>query len=157
MIFEVVYYSRSGNTGKVAGAIARELGVTARDIKTVGVLSPDAFVFLGTGCYGAVLPKDIGEFLKRNRFNGRKIALFTTSAFGADVERNLIKNKVTYMGAEIVYSYSCLGQWMSIKKQHPTSEELEKAREFARSMVLQEYPQIAEMQPLAAAAAIPGR
>jgi len=143
-MFEVVYYSKSGNTKKVAGVIAQELGVTARDIKNTGVIPSDRFIFLGTGCYGAVLPKSIGEFMNRNRFSGRKIALFTTSAFGSVTERNAIKNKVTDLGAEVVYSYSCVGRWMSMKKQHPTPEEMEKAREFARQVAARESPRKAD-------------
>jgi flavodoxin len=149
MMFEVVYYSRSGNTEKVAGAIARELGVTARDVRTAGILPPNAFVFLGTGCYGTVLPGAFTGFMKQNRFDGREIALFTTSAFGSEAERSLIREKVTGLGAEIKYSYSCLGRWMSVKKQHPTPEELEKAREFARQVIARQSCHESEIQKAA--------
>jgi len=36
-MFEVVYFSRTGNTKKVAEAMAAELKVTAKDVKTAGV------------------------------------------------------------------------------------------------------------------------
>ncbi len=131
-MFEVVYFSRTGNTRKVAEAIADELGVTARNIKAIDKLSPDSFVFLGTGCYGAVLPKDITIFLKRNQFKGRKIALFTTSCFGSVSERSLLEKQIGNQGTEITDNFYCLGHWMTLKKSHPNQQELENARSYAR-------------------------
>jgi flavodoxin len=151
-MFEVVYYSMGGNTRKVAEAIADELSVTAKDIKTVDTLSGDSFIFLGTGCYGAVLPKDITDFIERNQLNGRKIALFTTSAFGWGKELVVVEKQIRDKGVNIAGRFNCYGQFLAVKRGHPDREDLEKARVFARSMVVREYPQIAEMEPLAAAA-----
>jgi flavodoxin len=151
-MFEVVYYSRSGNTRKVAEAIADELWATAKNIQNVDTLPQDAFIFLGSGCYGSVMVKEIADFIERNRFQGRKIALFTTSAFGWGKELSIMEKHILDKGVIIAGRFNCFGQFLSVKKGHPDMEELEKAREFARLMILQEYPQIAEMQPLAAAA-----
>jgi flavodoxin len=140
-MFEVVYFSRTGNTKKVAEAIAAELKVTAKDIKTAGLLPKDAFIFLGTGCYGATLPKEIGAFMQKNSFRGRIIALFTTSAFGSIAERNLIEKQLTEKGAIITHNYKCFGHFLSMKKEHPTPQELEKAKEFARTVAVTLFPQ----------------
>lgn len=140
-MFEVVYYSKTGNTRKVAEAIAAELNVTAKDVKTTGVLPKDAFIFLGTGCYGATLPKEIEKFQKLNKFNGRIIALFTTSAFGSVMERNLIEKQLTGNGAIITHNFRCFGHFLKMKKAHPTPQELEKAREFARTVAVTLFPQ----------------
>ncbi len=153
-MFEVVYYSRGGNTRKVAEAIAGELGTAARNIKTVGTLPEDSFIFLGTGCYGAVLVKEIADFIERNHLQGRKIVLFTTSAFGWGKEVKVMENHLLNKGVNIVGHFSCLGQFLAINIGHPKADDLVKAREFARSMVLQEYPQMAEIQPLAAVAGV---
>jgi flavodoxin len=144
-MFEVVYYSKTGNTKKVAEAIAAELKVTAKNVKTAGTIAPDAFVFLGTGCYGATLPAEIEKFLKKNKFNGhsngRIMALFTTSAFGSVAERNLIEKQITAQGAIITHNFKCFGRFLTAKKGHPTDDELQKAREFARTVTLTMYPQ----------------
>jgi flavodoxin len=150
-MFEVVYYSMGGNTGKVAKAIADELGIKAKDIKSVDILPKDAFIFLGTGCYGAMLPREIADFIERNQLKGRKIALFATSAFGWGKELVVMEKQILDKGVNIAGRFNCFGQFLALKRGHPDVEELEKAREFARLMVLQEYPQIAEMQPLSAA------
>jgi flavodoxin len=155
-MFEVVYYSMGGNTKKVAEAIADELWVTAKNIKSLENLPEDAFIFLGTGCYGSVLPGEIADFIQKNRLQGRKIALFTTSAFGWGKELSIVEKHIQEKGVRIVGRFNCYGQFLAVKRGHPDREDLEKARAFARSMIVQEYPQIAEMEtftgPLAAAA-----
>lgn len=156
-MFEVVYYSMGGNTRKVAEVIADELWTTAKNIKSVDNLSEDAFIFLGTGCYGAVLPKDISEFIERNQLSGKRIALFTTSAFGLGKEIALMEKQILDKGVKIAGHFNCYGQFLAVKRGHPDQEDLEKARVFARSMVVQEYPQLAGMEPLAAAAVSAGQ
>jgi flavodoxin len=151
-MFKVVYYSRGGNTRKVAEAIADELWTMAKNIQNVHTLAEDAFIFLGSGCYGAVIVKEIDDFIDRNHLQGRKIAFFTTSAFGWEKELSIMEKHILDKGVIIVGRFNCFGQFLAVEKGHPDAVELEKAREFARLMVLEEYPQIAEMQPLAAAA-----
>jgi flavodoxin len=150
-MFEVVYFSRTGNTKKVAEAIAAELKVTARDVKAAGVLPPDAFIFLGTGCYGATLPKEIAAFMEKNRFKGRIIALFTTSAFGSVAERSLIEKQVTGKGGVITHNFKCYGHFLTTKKGHPSADELAKAREFARMVAITLFPQKTERTKTVAA------
>jgi flavodoxin len=139
-MFEVVYYSKTGNTRKVAETIAAELKVAAKDVKTAGILPQDAFIFLGTGCYGATLPKEITAFMQKNKFRGRIIALFTTSAFGSVAERGLIEKQVTEKGAVITHNFKCFGHFLTAKKGHPTDDELQKARDFARMVVITMFP-----------------
>jgi flavodoxin len=153
-MFEVVYYSMGGNTRKVAEAIADELGVTAKEVKSVNSLPEDAFIFLGTGCYGAVLPGDIAGFIERNQLKGRKIALFTTSAFGWGKEVSVMEKQIRDKGVNIAGRFNCYGQFLAMKRGHPDREDLEKARQFVRSMAFKEYPQIIEIQPLSAATGV---
>jgi flavodoxin len=135
-MFEVVYFSTTGNTRKVAEAMAAALGVTAKDVKEVGIIDQDAFVFLGMGCYRGELPSEVKEFLRVNRFEDRKIALFTTSAFNAVDERRNIEKQLADNCAVIVRSFKCLGRLLSINEEHPTWLDLKKAAWFARSAAL---------------------
>jgi L-asparaginase II len=114
--------------------MAAELGVTAKNVKATDTIAPEAFVFLGTGCYGATLPKAISQFMERNKFQGRKVALFTTSAFGSVAERNLVQKQISGKGAEVTDNFKCIGHWMTMKKQHPTPQELVEAKAFARGV-----------------------
>ena len=131
-MFEVVYFSATGNTRKVAEAIADELGVVAKNIKTVDTVAQDAFIFLGSGYYGAVLVKQISDFIDRNRLQGRKIALFGTSGFGWEKELSIMEKQISNKGVEVVGRFNCFGRFAAVKIGHPTPDELDQARSFAR-------------------------
>jgi hypothetical protein len=57
------------------------------------------------------------------------------------MERNLIEKQVASHGAIITHSFKCYGHFLTAKKGHPTAEELQKAREFARTVAVTMYPQ----------------
>jgi flavodoxin len=133
-MFEVVYYSLTGNTRKVADAIAVELGVEAKNIRSVDTVAQDAFIFLGSGYYGAVLVKDIADFIDRNRLQGRKVALFGTSGFGWERELSLMEKQISSKGVEVIGRFNCFGRFAAVKRGHPTPEELDQAKSFARTI-----------------------
>ena len=133
-MFEVIYYSLTGNTRKVADAIAGELGVEAKNIRTVNTVPQDAFIFLGSGYYGAVLVKEISEFIERNKLQGRKVALFGTSGFGWERELSIMEKQISGKGVKVVGRFNCFGRFAAVKRGHPNLEELELARIFARNI-----------------------
>jgi flavodoxin len=137
-MFEVVYFSRGGNTKKVAEAIAEELGTAARDIRAMDRVEEYSTVIIGTGCYGAVVAKDIMDFIERNRLQGRKIALFTTSLLGLGQEVSLMEKQIRVKGVEIIEHFNCAGSFLGMKKGHPDADDLEKARQFARGIAFTE-------------------
>ena len=70
---QVLFYSKGGNTRKLAEAIASELGVKATDIKTASILDLAAdIIFLGSGCYGSKPGENMMKFIEENDFSGRK-------------------------------------------------------------------------------------
>lgn len=143
-MYEVIYHSCNGNTRKVAETIAETLGVTAQDVGTAGVVSPDAFIFLGMSCCRGVLPDTVKAFIHENRFRGRKIALFTTSAFGFEKERRDIEKQLEAEGAVVVRHFKCFGRFLDFHKDHPTWLELKKAAWFARSAAITLFDRQAE-------------
>jgi hypothetical protein len=62
-MFDVVYYSLSGNTEKVAEEIASKLGTKTIDIKTMDTIPENSLVLLGSGCYGSVNWLNTSSFL----------------------------------------------------------------------------------------------
>ena len=142
-MYEVIYHSCNGNTRKVAEAIAETLGVTAQDVGTAGVVSPDAFIFLGMSCCRGVLPDTVKAFIHENRFRGRKIALFTTSAFGFEEERRDIEKQLEAEGAWLSATLNAMdASWTSTRP--PTWLELKKAAWFARSAAITLFDRRAE-------------
>ena len=134
-MFEVVYYSLTGNTKKVAEAIAAELDVVAENVKSKSRLAEESFVFLGAGLYGPLRSWGFRRFIDRNRFDGRKVALFGTSGEGKGKEVEALEEAVTARGAEIAGKFYCKGKFLYfVNLGHPTSEDLEMARVFAREI-----------------------
>lgn len=133
-VFEVVYYSLTGNTKKVAEAIASELGVAAEDVKTKDRLAEESVVFLGAGLYGPLRGYGFKRFIERNSFRGRKVALFGTSGGGKGIEVGALEEAVAAKGAEVAGRFSCRGRFLFLIREHPTSSDLDKARQFAREV-----------------------
>jgi flavodoxin len=134
-MFEVIYYSLTGNTKKVADAIAAELDVSAENVKTKDKLAEDSFVFLGAGLYGPLRGLGFRRFIDRNDFAGRKVALFGTSGDGRGKEVGALEEAVAAKGAEVAGQFFCKGEFMFIvNRSSPTNKDLEDARAFAREM-----------------------
>ena len=133
-MFEVIYYSLTGNTKTVAEAIATELDVVAEDVKTKDALAEDSFVFLGAGLYGPLRGWGFRRFIDRNDFRGRKVALFGTSGECKGKEVGALEEAVAARGAEVTGSFFCRGRFLFLKRDHPTNKDLENARRFAREV-----------------------
>ena len=135
-MFEVIYYSLTGNTKQVAEAIAVELDVIAENVKTKSKLAEESFVFLGTGLYGPYGSRGLKQLIDGNNFDGRKVALFGTSGAGKGQEVEALEETVAAKGAEISGRFYCKGRFLFIiNRTSPTNEDLENARKFAREMV----------------------
>jgi flavodoxin I len=132
-VFEVIYYSMTGNTRKVAEAIAEELGVAAESVRTKDRLADDSFVFLGAGLYGPLRALGFKRFIDRNDFQGRKVALFGTSGEGKGKEVGALEEAVTAKGAEVTGRFFCRGRFLFlVNPTRPSSSDLEDAKRFAR-------------------------
>ncbi|HTY90130.1 MAG TPA: flavodoxin family protein [Methanocella sp.] len=130
----VIYYSMTGNTKKMASAVAEELGVKALSVKETG-LPEDGTLFIGSGCYGDKPGEDMAKFIAANDFTGRKVALFGTSGAGAGKEVSAMAEALKNKGASILGSYHSKGRaFLVVNIGHPDRDEMEGARQFAREM-----------------------
>ena len=134
-MFEVIYYSKTGNTRKIAEAIAAELDVSAEDVKTKGGSAKDSFLLLGSGNYFPLPGRGFKKFVASNDFNGRQVALFGTSGGGKGREVAALEKMVTAKGAKVTGKFYCKGKlFFFINRKHPDSDDLENARKFAREL-----------------------
>jgi flavodoxin len=140
-MYDVIYFSRSGNTKKVATAIGEELGVNVQHVRSVGSLSHGANIFLGSGLYFMRPSKLVRDFIRNNDFRGRNVALFGTSTSGIGIETVWMEFLLKRKGATITGKYYCpgrfflriAGKFFFFRKGRPADRDLEKAKEFARS------------------------
>lgn len=133
----LVYYSRRGNTRKVAEAVAQELGVKPIDARagSVGAVDADMLV-VGSGTYGGKPGKELVSFLEGlPSVSGKKAVCFCTSAGGADKAAATMRQMLEAKGYATAECFSCLGQWGWFSRRgHPTDDELSQAKEWAKKL-----------------------
>ena len=138
MNYSVVYFSRRGNTKKVAETIAQEFGTTPSDVKTATVNVADAdMLVVGSGTYGGKPGKEMTSFLQGlPSVTGKKAACFCTSAGGLDKCAVSMREILSAKGYSMVDCFSCMGQWGWFSKRgHPTADELNQARDWAKKLM----------------------
>ena len=130
---QVIYFSRKGNTKKVAETIASELGVIAEDVKNAK-LNDNSLVFLGSGCYGGKPGKIMTKFIEDNDFNSRNVALFGTSGGGEGVEVKEMENILIAKKVCIKGKFFCKGKFFMFSRGRPNDDDLDDAKKFAKLM-----------------------
>jgi flavodoxin I len=136
MNVNVIYYSRGGNTKKVAEVVAQECGVEAIDIAERHVLPETDLLFIGMGIYAGRPDHVLLDYLDQlpaNRVKGA--ALFTTSATGKD-RTELILNLLTHKGITPYKIHcNCKGRFLLKNKGRPNEVDFEEARNFTRRVL----------------------
>jgi flavodoxin len=136
MKFLVVYFSRGGKTGKIAEAIAEELGCKAVDLKKE---SPDVsgvdFLVVGSGNYGGAPHETLNVFINSlQQSNNGKAAVFATSG-GPDPKCiPIMKEALEAKGYKVVSSFSCRGQFLFANRGHPNADGLKNVKAFASAL-----------------------
>ena len=134
-MYQVLVYSRGGNTRKLADAIAGELGVKAAEVRAASIDPAASVLFLGSGCYGGKPGKDMAMFIANHDFRGRQVALFGTSGGGEGNEVKAMAEALREKGASVRGSYYCQGKtFVLLYRGHPDASEIAAARKFAREM-----------------------
>ena len=137
MNVKLIYFSRGGNTRKIALAIAEELKTNPIDVKneTSEVSSADLLI-VGSGTYGSQPGKEMVNYLENLKpVKGKRAACFSSCAGDASKTLEAMKDILTKKGYTIVDCFSCFGKFAGLSKRgHPSDEELRHAKEFARKL-----------------------
>jgi flavodoxin len=144
----VLYSTRSGNTEKVAKAIASELNCECIKISSDFDSSAIDFddydmVFVGTGIYKGKPHKDLINYLSGISLrNSKKFALFMTCfGWGKGIaDKNVVDTIRAVLDAKgqrmLSNHFSCFGGGLGfVKRGHPDALELDAARKWAREIV----------------------
>ena len=138
MNYVLAYYSRRGNTKKVAETIAQELGIQAFDVRANApdVANADMLI-IGSGTYGGKPGKEMVSFIQNLPvYSGKKAACFCTSAGGTEKAAETLRELLIGKGFSLVNGcFSCLGQWGWFSRRgHPAEDELKQARDWAKKL-----------------------
>lgn len=140
----VIYYSKTGNTKKVARAIAESLETKAIDIQKVKNVWEYNLIVIGTPVHGSKPSKTVRKFLEtlpksKGKYGG---AFCTMMRIGDKKTINYIKKKMIEKDIDFLDGFSVKGQSRLfgfigpriINRGKPDEEDLEKAKEFGKEL-----------------------
>lgn len=130
----VRYFSRGGNTRKLAMAIAEAVGAEA--LTTDVPLSEDVdILFLGSSVYAYGVDDSVKKFIEGNKVKIGKVVNFSTAALIRSTYKQvsrLLKEKNIPMAKEEFY---CRGSFGPMHKGKPDAQDLKAAAEFAAKIM----------------------
>lgn len=90
MNIAIRYYTQSGNTQKLANAIAEALSIEAKDTSTPLTEKAD-ILFLGSSVYAGGVDDAVKQFISDNKSNIGKIVNFSTAALVSSTYKQVKK------------------------------------------------------------------
>ena len=133
MKIAVRYYTRSGNTKKLAEAIAEAVSVDAKDVSAALEEKAD-ILFLGCSYYAFDVDQAVKEFIVNNKDNIGRIVCFGTSAMMKSMKKPVSKVAKAVGVTVADEEFHCRGQFGKIHKGRPNEKDLEAALEFAKKV-----------------------
>jgi len=127
---EVRYYSRSGNTKRLAEAIAKGANAKALSIDEEGSQITEEIdaLFIGGALYAYGLDKHLKNYLETLSSTNIKRAIVFSTSWISKHSIDLIQKALTEKGIDVEESFF-------YAKNNPTDDELKKAEKFARRII----------------------
>ncbi len=135
MNIQVRYYSKGGNTKKLADCIARTAEVQAQAIGN-GAAEEADILFLGASVYWGGIDGRVKSYMEQlDPGKVREVVVFSTSALAQRafpaMQKCLEKNGIRVAGE----SFYCRGEFAALHKGRPNQEDLEAAEQFTRDIL----------------------
>lgn len=128
------YFSRGGNTKKLADAISKEIGVEAKT--TSEPLTEDVdILFLGSAAYGFDVDEEVKNFIKGINVRVGEVVNFSTTAVIKStrkyVSRILKEKNIPLSDSE----FACKGAFAVLHKGKPDENDCKNAAQFAKKVL----------------------
>ena len=135
MKIAVRYYIKTGNTKRLAEAVAKAVGVEALPISTP-ITEPVDVLFLGNSYYAFTIDPEVRNFIRgldKNKVG--KIVNFGSAAMLNSTYRK-VKAEADKAGIPMdEREFHCKGEFKGIHRGKPDGSDLEAAAQFARKIV----------------------
>ena len=132
MTYAVRYYTKTGNTKRLAEAIAKELGVEALPISEP-VNEVVDYLFLGNSYYAFSIDPEVKAFVAA--LDKDKIGKIVNFGSAAMLNSTYKKVKAEADKVEIAMDekeFHCKGEFKGIHKGRPNESDIEAATQFAK-------------------------
>ena len=135
MKIAVRYYTKTGNTKRLAEAVAKAAGVEALPISTP-VTEPVDILFLGNSYYAFSIDPEVRTFIRGlKKETVGKIVNFGSAAMLNSTWKK-VKAEADKIGIPVdEREFHCKGEFKGIRKGKPDESDLQAAAEFARKII----------------------
>ena len=134
----VRYYTKTGNTKRLAEAVAKAVGTEARPISD-SVEEPVDILFLGNSYYAFSIDPEVRDFIRT--LDKGKVGRIVNFGSAAMLNSTWKKVKAEADKAGIPMDereFHCKGEFKGIHKGRPNEDDLKAAADFAKSVIGQE-------------------
>ena len=135
MKIAVRYYTKTGNTKRLAEAIAKAIGAEALPI-SAGITEPVDILFLGNSYYAFTIDPEVRSFV----LSLKKEQVGKIVNFGSAAMMNSTFKKVKAVADKVGIpmderEFHCRGEFKGIHKGKPDENDLQAAAEFAGKII----------------------
>ena len=135
MNIAVRYYTKTGNTKRLAEAVAKAVGAEAQPLSTP-IEDPVDILFLGNSYYAFSIDPEVRTFIQsldKNKVG--KIINFGSAAMLNSTYKK-VKAEADKVGIPVdEREYHCKGEFKGLHKGRPNEKDLNAAAEFARKVI----------------------
>ena len=137
MKIAVRYYTKTGNTKRLAEAVAKAVGVEALPISTP-ITEPVSILFLGNSYYAFSIDPEVRSFVQSlDKSKVGKIVNFGSAAMLNSTYKK-VKAEADKVGIQMdEREFHCKGEFKGIHKGKPDEADLKAAAEFAKKVLVQ--------------------
>ena len=135
MKIAVRYYTKTGNTKRLAEALAKAVGTEALPVSSP-VTEPVDILFLGNSYYAFTIDPEVRQFVAS--LDREKVGKIVN--FGSAAMMNSTYKKVKAVADKVGIpmdgrEFHCKGEFKGLHKGRPNADDIKAAAEFARSVV----------------------
>lgn len=134
MKIAIRYYSRGGNTRKMAKAVSEAVGVTAYTADKPLTEDVD-ILFLGSAMYAGGVDGHIKEFINGINVKVGKVVSFSTTAAAKSTYKNIAKLLEVRNIPLAAEEFSCKGSFALMHRGKPDRDDLAALARFAKSII----------------------
>lgn len=131
----VRYYTKTGNTKRLAEAVASAVGVEALPLDAP-LEEPVDILFLGNSYYAFTIDPEVREFIRKLDRNkvGRIVNFGSAAMLNSTLKK--VKAEADKIGIPVdEREFHCKGEFKGIHKGKPDADDLAAAAAFAKSIV----------------------
>jgi len=131
----VRYYTKTGNTKRLAEAVAQAIGVEALPLDAP-IQEPVDVLFLGNSYYAFTIDPEVRAFIQKlDKEKVGKIVNFGSAAMLNSTYKK-VKAEASKVGIPVdEREFHCKGEFKGVHKGRPNNEDLKAVAAFAKSIV----------------------